>query len=133
MIDIEELKARLLDSAENWLNEVDTRREAVEAIEQLQRENAELKLALEDCRVLDVELNILDRIKDDEIAELRRDLEEARRDAERYQWLREKSAGQWDHPIVVTQRRTGDHMTYTGPLIFDALDSMIDAARQPQG
>jgi hypothetical protein len=51
----------------------------------------------------------------------------------RYHWLRENSIGQWEHPIVVTQRRTGDHMTYTGPLILDALDSMIDAALQQKG
>lgn len=42
-MDLEELKRRLIDSAENWLNEVDTRKEAVAAIEQLQRELEETR------------------------------------------------------------------------------------------
>jgi hypothetical protein len=50
------------------------------------------------------------------------------KDAERYRWLREKSVGQWEHPIVVEQMRAMDRMQYIGPLSFDALDKRIDAA-----
>lgn len=46
-INLEELKTRLIDSAENWLNEVDTRREAFSAIEQLQRELEDARRAMD--------------------------------------------------------------------------------------
>jgi|GEM_PF-4034215 len=55
-------------------------------------------------------------------------------DAERYRWLREYSAGQYVHPIVVSQRKAlFDTMQYTGPLIGDGLDAAIDAARAEGG
>jgi hypothetical protein len=55
--------------------------------------------------------------------------EAARADAERYRWLRNSAAGQWEHPIVVSQKRQGDRMQYVGPLGFKELDAAIDAAR----
>lgn len=60
-MDIEGLKKRLRDSAEQWLNEVDTRMEAADALDQLQRE-----------------------------------LEEAREDAERLNWLGKQCTGASD-------------------------------------
>lgn len=49
-------------------------------------------------------------------------------DARRYRWLRDKSPGQYEQPIVVTQARAGDHMKYIGPLAYDNLDAAIDQA-----
>ena len=49
-------------------------------------------------------------------------------DAARYRWLRDQSYGQWEHPIVVSQTKTGDHVTYVGPMMGDGLDKAIDAA-----
>jgi len=54
-------------------------------------------------------------------------------DAERYQWLREKSIDQWEHPIVVTQERLERGMRYVGPVIGKALDAAIDAAILAKG
>ena len=53
---------------------------------------------------------------------------EARKDAERYRWLRDKSPGQNEQPIVVTQARSGYHMKYIGPLAYADLDAAIDTA-----
>ena len=63
------------------------------------------------------------------VRELRAEVKAMRADAERYRWLRDNSAGQWEHPIVVTQRRQGHRMQYVGPLVFRELDAAIDAAR----
>jgi hypothetical protein len=60
---------------------------------------------------------------------LEAELDAARADAERYRWLRDNAAGQWEHPIVVSQKRQGDRMLYVGPLGFKELDAAIDAAR----
>jgi hypothetical protein len=54
---------------------------------------------------------------------------EALRDAERYRWLRDNSVAQYDHPIVVSQRRRDDHMIYIGPIGGLDLDHAIDQAR----
>ncbi len=59
----------------------------------------------------------------------RADAERNRVNADRYEWLRDSAAGQWEHPIVVSQKRQGDRMLYVGPLGFKALDAAIDAAR----
>ena len=56
-----------------------------------------------------------------------------RKDAERYRWLRDKSPGQYKHPIVVTQAQAGDHMKYIGPLAYRNLDAAIDAAIAGKG
>jgi len=61
-------------------------------------------------------------------AEHVRVLEGMARDAGRYRWLRDKSSAQWEHPIVVSQKRVDDGMQYVGPLICGALDDAIDAA-----
>ena len=50
------------------------------------------------------------------------------KDAARYRWLRDKSPGQFEHPIVVTQARAEYHMKYFGPLAYANLDKAIDAA-----
>lgn len=63
------------------------------------------------------------------VAELEAERDAARADAERYRWLRDSAAGQWEHPIVVSQKRQGDRMQYVGPLGFKELDAAIDAAR----
>lgn len=52
-------------------------------------------------------------------------------DAARYRWLRDHSAGQFSHPIVVSQARVGESMRYVGPLCGEDLDRLIDAAREP--
>jgi hypothetical protein len=52
------------------------------------------------------------------------------KDALRYRWLRTHSAGQWQHPIVVSQQRNEYNMNYVGPLIGGSLDKAIDAAMQ---
>lgn len=49
-------------------------------------------------------------------------------DAKRYRWLRDSSPNQYEHPIVVSQRRTGEGITYVGPLAWNELDAAIDAA-----
>ena len=50
-------------------------------------------------------------------------------DAARYRWLRDKSLGQFVHPIVVEQRRAPfDTMQYIGPLCGKNLDKAVDAA-----
>lgn len=54
--------------------------------------------------------------------------ERVQADANRYRWLRNKSLGQFTAPIAVSQKRTGDCMTYVGPLCGKELDSAIDAA-----
>lgn len=64
----------------------------------------------------------------DLIMDCRTALSARSRDAERYRWLRDKSPGQYDQPIVVTQARSGDHMKYVGPLAYGDLDAAIDAA-----
>lgn len=53
---------------------------------------------------------------------------ELEKDAARYNWLRDKSVGQWEHPIVVTQERYQDGMRYLGPVTDRNLDKAIDAA-----
>lgn len=50
-------------------------------------------------------------------------------DAERYRWLRDSSANQYEHPLVVSQKRTEHGMRYIGPLTGNALDVAIDKAR----
>lgn len=67
-----------------------------------------------------------------EIVAALRESEEWRRDAERFAWLRDRSFGQWDNPIVVSQQRKldGSGMLYVGPLIGKELDAAIDAARK---
>lgn len=55
-------------------------------------------------------------------------VDEDRRDAERYRWLRNCSAGQWEHPMVVSQQRRDDRMLYLGPMLGNGLDQAIDAA-----
>lgn len=60
-------------------------------------------------------------------AELRR-LAELERDAARYRWLRDSSANQFQHPIVVSQEISEYGMRYVGPLISKNLDAAIDAA-----
>jgi hypothetical protein len=49
-------------------------------------------------------------------------------DAARYRWLRDNSAEQWEHPIVVSQTRHDRGVRYIGPVIGRALDAAIDAA-----
>ena len=66
----------------------------------------------------------------DLVYRLARELRAALADAERYRWLREHSANQYDHPLVVTQFCTGKKIQYRGPLIGKALDAAIDAARE---
>lgn len=53
-------------------------------------------------------------------------------DAARYRWLRDKSPGQYEHPIAVTQRRSDYGMQYVGPLCGKELDKHIDAARSQE-
>ncbi len=61
---------------------------------------------------------------------LRVECEGLRKDAERYRWLRNHSANQWEHPVVVSQRRAAfDTMQYIGPLIGESLDAAIDRVR----
>jgi len=64
----------------------------------------------------------------DEIAKLRAELAEAKKDATRYRWLRNNSANQYDHPLVVSQSRTPEGMHYIGPVFGRTLDTAIDAA-----
>jgi hypothetical protein len=66
------------------------------------------------------------------VLELIAEVERLRADADRYRWLREKSIGQWEHPIVVEQMRAMDRMQYIGPLSFGALDKAIDAALEKE-
>jgi len=54
---------------------------------------------------------------------------DCKEDAERYLWLRDKSPGQFEQPIVVTQARSANTMKYVGPLAYKDLDAAIDAAR----
>ncbi len=49
-------------------------------------------------------------------------------DAARYRWLRNKSVGQWDYPIVVAQQRHAFGVRYVGPLFAATLDACIDEA-----
>lgn len=49
-------------------------------------------------------------------------------DAERYQWLRDKSMCQYEHPIVVSQKKNEYGIRYIGPLTGKALDTEVDAA-----
>ena len=63
---------------------------------------------------------------------LPRPREAVERDAARYKWLRDKSLGQFVHPIVVTQKREDRGMQYLGPLCLEALDAAIDAAMSSQ-
>lgn len=92
------------------------------------RENAELRRELEREGILreNVASDLVRVIQRAETAE--RQLAEARKDAERYRWLRDKSPGQNEQPIVVTQARSGYHMKYIGPLAYADLDAAIDAA-----
>lgn len=53
------------------------------------------------------------------------------KDAERYRWIRDKSLGQFEHPICVTQKRVERGMQYVGPLVGKPLDEAIDAAITP--
>lgn len=60
-------------------------------------------------------------------------IERDARDVERYRWLRDKSYGQFEHPICVAQlpQRLGSErvgITYIGPMIGEVLDQAIDAA-----
>lgn len=50
------------------------------------------------------------------------------KDANRYRWLRDKSLGQYQHPIAIQQRRVERGMQYIGPLCGEELDKNIDAA-----
>lgn len=50
-------------------------------------------------------------------------------DAERYRWLRDRSANQYEHPLVVSQTRMERGMQYVGPLTGRSLDAAIDKAR----
>lgn len=61
---------------------------------------------------------------------LRAEVEALRADAERYRWLRESSANQWVHPLVVSQERTERGMHYAGPLTGRTLDAAVDEARK---
>jgi hypothetical protein len=56
--------------------------------------------------------------------------QEPAEDAARYRLLRDKSASQWKHPIVVSQKQVGGCIRYLGPLSGAALDAAVDAARQ---
>lgn len=117
MIDIEDLKARLLDSAENWLSEVDTRREAAEAIEQLQRDLADAIAAKRNaCRLLDSALERNEVMKGE--------LEEARRDAGRLEIALD--------PRRWTQKLS-DAWNLNIPDTVKAFRELRDAARQQQG
>lgn len=49
--------------------------------------------------------------------------------ADRYRWLRDCSANQYEHPLVVSQMRMEHGMRYVGPLTGKALDNAIDKAR----
>lgn len=49
-------------------------------------------------------------------------------DAERYRWLRDHSANQYEHPLVVSQTRTDYGVQYIGPLTGKSLDAAIDRA-----
>lgn len=53
---------------------------------------------------------------------------EQAKNAERYAWLRDKSFGQYAHPIVIEQRPEGFVPRYLGPLFGDILDSYVDIA-----
>ena len=64
-------------------------------------------------------------------ATMKRELAAALVDAERYRWLRNRSANQYEHPIVVSQERTEHGMRYTGPIFDRQLDAAIDSARKP--
>ena len=46
----------------------------------------------------------------------------------RYWWLRDKSLGQYEYPIAVSQKRVERGMQYIGPLCLEDLDKEIDAA-----
>jgi len=49
-------------------------------------------------------------------------------DAARYRWLRDNSAEQFAHPIVVSQDKRETGIRYFGPVIGKSLDKAIDAA-----
>jgi hypothetical protein len=85
------------------------------------RENAELRTERDKYKGIAFVAN-MDKL------EAERQLAEARKDAERYRWLRDKSPGQNEQPIVVTQARSGYHMKYIGPLAYADLDAAIDTA-----
>ena len=59
------------------------------------------------------------------------EVERTMKDAARYRWLRDKSLGQFNHPICVEQNRVERGMQYIGPLCGKALDKAIDAASVP--
>jgi hypothetical protein len=61
---------------------------------------------------------------------IKRMAQEDAQDAARYRWLRDNSACQWDHPIVVSQSKGDWGMRYVGPLTSSSLDAAIDAAMQ---
>ena len=48
--------------------------------------------------------------------------------AARYSWLRDQSANQYVHPIVVGQTRSEAGMRYVGPVLGKSLDDAVDEA-----
>ena len=53
---------------------------------------------------------------------------ELEKDAARYRWLRDRSHGQYTHPIVVSQTIHERGVVYVGPMLGDGLDTAIDNA-----
>lgn len=74
----------------------------------------------EKCEALESQAQTIER--------LTRELDAARKDAERYRWLRDASMCQWEFPFVTEQHRMPEKMVYIGPLTGHALDTAIDAA-----
>lgn len=85
---------------------------------------------LASCEVNTLARQLAEAIAAKEAAERR--AAEVEQKAKRYDWLRDKSYGQRQHPIVVSQHRMSyasiDTTHYVGPLFGDALDQAIDAA-----
>jgi len=69
----------------------------------------------------------------EEMKQLQRELAERDADARRYLQLRDHAAGQFEHPIVVSQHHeVGKGMRYMGPVIDRELDRLVDAAIKAQ-
>lgn len=66
--------------------------------------------------------------RDAEVEALKAEIEGLWKYAERYLQLRDKSLGQYIHPICVSQEQTEFGMRYIGPLVGSALDQALDCA-----
>lgn len=113
LADLRDLASRHGDTRDNPFL-----RAAIEKITRLNRELAEEQAAL------DIMTGYRESA-DEMNAKLQRELAEARRDAERYRWLRQDTSDWWASGICEQLGSMGD---IAGRLTNDHLDAAIDAA-----